>query len=433
MANFLIKKLLYSISILFGVVTLVFFLFQWQMENPVRMLLGNRPTQEMIDNLEREMGLDLPVHKQYLLYINDLSPVSINSSNSESHVYFNEEQYSGVKMFSVGSERSLYLKWPYLRQSYKSNRPVASIISKAMPTTAILAFSAILLASILGIGFGVISSLFHNQYIDKFLGVFSIIGMSGPSYFIGIIMAWLFGFVCHETTELPLIPFAFLAIGIIYGKIKNKDQRGYSLDFNYYIFANTVVKFLSWGIVLTIVIWIISFFQPVFSKINITLPLPGTGLNPTGGFYDSDDYGNEFINWGNLILPALTLSIAPIGIFTQLTRNSMLEVLSSDFIRTAKAKGLGVRNIVLKHALRNALSPVVTAISGWFASLLAGALFVEIIFSWNGIGSKMYAALEDDDLPLLMGVVVVISVVFVIINMIVDSVYGMLDPRIRRG
>ena len=108
----------------------------------------------------------------------------------------------------------------------------------------------------------------------------------------------------------------------------------------------------------------------------------------------------------------------------------MEEVLSSDFIRTAKAKGLSTFQILWKHALRNAINPVITAISGWFASLLAGAVFVEMIFNWDGIGSILVNALKNDDLPVVMGITLVISVIFVIINLIVDVIYSIIDPRV---
>ena len=108
----------------------------------------------------------------------------------------------------------------------------------------------------------------------------------------------------------------------------------------------------------------------------------------------------------------------------------MEEVLSSDFIRTARAKGLSPVYIIWKHAIRNALNPVITAISGWFASLLAGAVFVEMIFNWDGFGSVLVSALKNDDLPVVMGITLVISIIFVLINLLVDVVYSLIDPRV---
>ena len=157
-----------------------------------------------------------------------------------------------------------------------------------------------------------------------------------------------------------------------------------------------------------------------------------TGLNMTGSLYEVDDYGRgSFLQLKNLILPALTLGIRPLSVIIQLSRNSLLEVLSMDYIRTATAKGLSKFTIIFKHALRNALNPVVTAVSGWFASLLAGAVFVEYIFAWNGIGKEIVDALNKMDLPVVMGAVLFIASIFVIINILVDLIYGWLDPRIK--
>jgi peptide/nickel transport system permease protein len=132
----------------------------------------------------------------------------------------------------------------------------------------------------------------------------------------------------------------------------------------------------------------------------------------------------------NLILPMITLGIRPLAIIVQLTRSSMLDVLSQDFIRTAIAKGVKYKTVLFKHALRNALNPVVTAISGWFASLMAGAFFVEYVFDWKGIGLVAVKSLMNSDFPVVMGVVIMTATVFVVINIIVDIMYGILDPRV---
>jgi peptide/nickel transport system permease protein len=157
-----------------------------------------------------------------------------------------------------------------------------------------------------------------------------------------------------------------------------------------------------------------------------------TGLNMTGSLYEVDDFGNGTkIQWKNLILPALVLGIRPLAVVSQLMRNSLLEVLSADYIRTAKAKGLSEYTIIRKHALKNAMNPVVTAISGWFASMLAGAVFVEYIFGWNGLGKEIVDALNTLDLPVITGSVIVIASLFILINIFVDVIYGWLDPKIR--
>lgn len=157
-----------------------------------------------------------------------------------------------------------------------------------------------------------------------------------------------------------------------------------------------------------------------------------TGLNMTGSLYEVDDFGEgSFIQWKNILLPGIVLGIRPLGVVIQLMRNSLLETLSQDYIRTAKAKGLSSYQIIAKHALKNSLNPVVTAISGWFASMLAGAVFVEYIFGWNGLGKEIVEALNNLDLPVIMGSVIVIATTFVVINILVDLVYAYLDPKIR--
>ena len=157
-----------------------------------------------------------------------------------------------------------------------------------------------------------------------------------------------------------------------------------------------------------------------------------TNLNMTGSLYEVDDFGEgKYLQWKNLILPAIVLGIRPLAVVSQLMRNSLLEVLSQDYIRTAKAKGLSFFNIIRRHALKNSLNPVVTAISGWFASMLAGAVFVEYIFGWNGLGKEIVDALNTKDLPVVMGATIVIASLFIIINIFVDVIYGWLDPKIR--
>lgn len=157
-----------------------------------------------------------------------------------------------------------------------------------------------------------------------------------------------------------------------------------------------------------------------------------THLNMTGSLYEVDDFGNgKHVQWKNLILPAIVLGIRPLAVVSQLMRNSLLEVLDQDYIRTAKAKGLSFYQVIKRHALKNSMNPVVTAVSGWFASMLAGAVFVEYIFGWNGLGKEIVNALNTLDLPVIMGSVIVIASLFIIINILVDIIYGWLDPKIR--
>ncbi len=157
-----------------------------------------------------------------------------------------------------------------------------------------------------------------------------------------------------------------------------------------------------------------------------------TNLEMTGSLYELDNFGEAMhVKWKNLILPAVVLGIRPLAVVIQLMRNSLLEVFNQDYIRTARAKGLSEFQIIKRHAVKNALNPVVTAISGWFASMLAGAVFVEYIFGWNGLGKEIVNALNTLDLPVIMGSVLIIALLFIIINIFVDLIYVWLDPKVK--
>ena len=156
-----------------------------------------------------------------------------------------------------------------------------------------------------------------------------------------------------------------------------------------------------------------------------------TGFNLTGSLYEIDPFEGKQLALKNLVLPTITLGIRPLAIITQLTRSSMLDVLGQDYIRTARSKGLSYSKVITGHALKNALNPVITAVSGWFASLLAGAFFVEYIFSWQGLGATTINAVFMKDFPVVMGVTVFIAFIFVLINLFVDLLYTVLDPRVK--
>lgn len=176
-----------------------------------------------------------------------------------------------------------------------------------------------------------------------------------------------------------------------------------------------------------------SFFAAIlFAWIFAFLLADYTGLSMFGSLYSVDDYGSGiYLDLKNLILPALTLGIRPLAVVVELTKSSVLDVLSQDYIRTAKAKGLSYRKILVKHTLKNALNPVVTAISGWLAALLAGAVFVEYIFDWKGMGVVIVEGLDKYDFPVVMGALLYVSVILVIINIFTDIIYGWLDPRVK--
>lgn len=223
-----------------------------------------------------------------------------------------------------------------------------------------------------------------------------------------------------KTALLAFVSMLFaLVIGVFVGILSSLKKDG--------IFDKVSLLISAFGMSLP------SFFAAIlFAWIFAYLLADYTGLNMFGSMYSVDDLGNgEYLDLKNLILPAITLGIRPLAVIVELTRSSMLDVMSQDYIRTAKAKGLSTYQIISRHALKNAMNPVVTAVSGWFASLMAGAVFVEYVFDWKGVGVVIVDGLEKYDFPVVMGVLLFISIILVIINIFVDILYGLLDPRIR--
>ncbi|MBC8985958.1 ABC transporter permease [Pedobacter sp. N36a] len=349
MFAYALKKSCYGLAVMLGVLTVVFLLFNVLPGDPARMTMGQRSDVQSLEAVRKEFGLDKSRPVQFFLYLNDLSPISIHEDNAE-----NNSKYHYVKLLDVGND-VLVLKWPYLRRSYQTKREVTMILKETVPNTFILALSAMIFATVIGLLLGVVSAVHKDTWIDKAANSFAILGISAPSFFAGIIIAWLFGFVWSDYT----------------------------------------------------------------------------GLNMSGSLYSYDPFKGEIMTWKNLLLPMLTLGLRPLAIIVQLTRSAMLDVLAQDYIRTAKAKGLSRHAIIYKHALKNALNPVITAISGWFAGLLAGSFFVEYIFGYNGLGRTTVTALEMSDFPVVMGSILFIAFIFVVINILVDLLYAAVDPRVK--
>jgi peptide/nickel transport system permease protein len=346
MIRYILRKSIYGLLVLLGVVVTVFFLFQG-FGDPSRLVMGQRADAATQENIRKELYLDQPRWKQFIFYLDDISPVGIHSRE--------EIKQKGLKGIFVGGEMKVGLKWPYLRRSYQTKREVGAILMEALPKTLLLALAAMLLATVAGIGLGVLAAIKKDTIWDTSSIFVSVLGISAPSFFMAIVIAYLFGF---ELSNM-------------------------------------------------------------------------TGLHMTGSLFDTDPFAGRQLQLRNLILPAFTLGIRPMAIIAQLTRGSLLDVLDQDYIRTAYAKGLSPRVVVWKHALRNALNPVITAITGWFAELLAGAFFVETIFGWKGIGFVTVDALEKLDFPVVMGSVLVSSCFFILISLFSDLLYGLVDPRVR--
>jgi peptide/nickel transport system permease protein len=321
--------------------------------DPARLIAGQTGDKKTMDNIRKDLYLDQPKWKQFIFYLNDVSPVCIHTKNDIA-----KKNLQGL--FIGGNTKSdsyrVGLKIPYLGKSYQTKKNVGTVLMEALPGTLLLAIAAMLFATVIGILLGVVAAVKKGTWLDSSAVFASIAGISAPSFFMAIIIAFLFGVVLH----------------------------------------------------------------------------PFTGLNLTGSWFDIDEVtGEKYLTLKNLILPAFTLGIRPLAIITQLTRSSMLDVLNQDYIRTAYAKGLSKKVVIFKHALRNALNPVITAITGWFAELLAGAFFVEYIFGWKGIGKITVDALEKLDYPVVMGSVLVSACIFIVINLLADILYGIVDPRVR--
>ncbi|MGB1449624.1 MAG: ABC transporter permease [Flavobacteriaceae bacterium] len=352
MIRLLIEKGVSGLFTLLGVTVVVFFLFNI-LGDPAQMMVDQNASQAQVKKIQQKYGFDLPLHQQFFFFLNDLSPLSIHSTQSSHLSYYTKEKYGGLS-FEV-ARRVVALKWPYLRTSYqRQGKRVSAIIAETLPNTFVLALSSIGIAIVLGMILGVLAGYYKGSIWDAILLFVSTLGMSVPSFFSAILFSWVFGHLLGD--------------------------------------------------------W--------------------TGLNMTGSLYEMDDFGEgQQLQLKNLVLPALVLGIRPIAVIVQLVRSGMIDVLQQEYIKTAYAKGLTSFQVVYRHAIKNTLNPVITAVSGWFASMLAGAVFVEYIFGWRGLGKEIVNALNTLDIPVVMGAVLVIASLFVVINLMVDFLYIYIDPK----
>lgn len=309
MLSFTVRRFLYSVLVILGVVTVVFLIMQ-MLPDPARMMQGQRADLATQAAIRHQLGLDLPPWQRYIRFVGDVAQGDLG-------------------------------------RSWSSNRPVLESIWERFGATATLAISSVVIATILGVGIGIISAVKSYSLIDNVTMVFALAGISVPSFVMGLLAMLLFGAV------------------------------------------------LDW------------------------LPV-------SGYMWQGDELHLEY-----LILPMFVLALRPVSIIARVTRSSMLETLASDYVRTAKAKGVSWKKIVYKHALRNALNPVVTTVSAWLAGLLIGAFFIEYIFNWPGIGLQAVDAILRSDFPLIQGTVIFSAVIFVVVNFIVDILYARLDPRVK--
>lgn len=261
-----------------------------------------------------------------------------------------------------------------LGTSLADRQPVALKLAEYFPATVELAFAAMIVAIVIGVPAGIVAALNHRRPLDALVTSGALLGVSIPVFWLGWMLLFL---LAYEPTKIGL----------------NLFPAGGRLDIRYDFPAHT-------------------HFMTIDSLLAGDWPAFGDALS-------------------HLVLPAITLATIPLAIVAKMTRAGMLEVLRTDYVRTAKAKGLGAWAVVVKHGLRNALVPIVTVIGLQTGLLLGGAVLTESIFSWPGVGRLAFEAISNRDYPLINGAVLLFATTFVVVNLVVDLLYAALDPRIR--
>jgi peptide/nickel transport system permease protein len=351
MLRFFVRRLLYSIPVIFGIVIVVFILARAIPGDPCITALQERATPELCDAYNARYGLDEPMVKQLAIYIGDLAQGDLGNS-------------------------------------FRFNRPVTDLLIERLPTTIELSVAALLLAVFVGVPLGVISGYRHNSKTDVATMIGANIGVSMPVFWLGLMLQYVFA-VLLKDTWLSLPPSASLDAGMI-------PTPFYEV---WHLPGNGLFEFIS---NFTIFNALITFQWEVFRSAI-----------------------------GHLILPSLALATIPMAIIARMTRSSLLDVLGLDYVRTARAKGLRERTVVVRHAMRNALLPVVTIVGLSLGSLLGGAILTETIFNLTGVGKTVYDSITARDYTVIQGFTLVIAIGFVVVNMVVDFLYTLLDPRVR--
>lgn len=357
MLGFIVRRTLYAIPVLLGIIIVVFLLLRAIPGDPCTAMLGERATEEACERFNEANGLNDPIYVQLGIYMKN------------------------VFTFNLG-------------ESVRFSRPVTQMLIERLPLTAELAMSSLILAVGIGVPLGVIAARNHNTAVDSVTMAGANIGVSMPVFWLGLMLAYLFALVLKGTIfELP--PSFRLSAGVFsipYFEVWNwnltEGTAWYSFNefiSNFYIF-NTFITF-QWEV-----------------------------------FWDAVRH---------MILPAVALSTIPMAIIARITRSSLLEVMNKDYIRTARAKGSLERTVVARHALRNAMLPVITIIGLQLGALLGGAVLTETVFNLPGVGRGLFDAITGRDYAVVQGFTVVIASVYVVVNLLVDLSYGYLDPRIR--
>src|SRR6056297_262231 len=332
MFNYIIKRLLALIPILIGVAVIVFLIVHLIPGDPAQTMLGERASDQALEKLREDMGLNDPLPVQFWRYVKDLLRGDLG-------------------------------------RSIMSNNPVSEELGQRFPATLELSFFAILFAVLIGIPAGIFASINQNSWFDNLSMLIALIGVSMPIFWLGLMFIWLFAV---ELGWFP--PSSRIGVGLDFTPITNL----YVVD---------------------------SIIQLNFNAFKDILH--------------------------HLFLPAVALGTIPMAIIARMTRSSMLEVLRKDYIRTAYAKGLESRIVIVKHALKNALVPIITVVGLQFGVLLGGAVMTETIFSWPGLGKYLVDAIYARDFPIVQGGILFFAGVFVFVNLIVDLSYATVDPRIQ--
>lgn len=357
MTQYIFRRVLLAIPVLFGILVVTFAIARLIPGDPCTAALGERATVEACEAFNRRMGLDQPISVQLGIYLNDILHGDFGNS-------------------------------------IRFSRPVAVILMEKLPVTIELGFTAIVLATLIGVPAGIISAVRRNSAIDVTAMIGANIGVSMPVYWLGLMLAYVFALLLKDT-PFWLPPSGRLTAGLsatpfyeVWGIYATKDSFAFlSLDFisNLY-FVNSFLTLE---------------FDILFDYIK------------------------------HLILPSVALSTIPMAIIARITRSSMLEVLGQDYIRTARAKGLIEKLVIYKHALRNAMLPIVTILGLQVGTLFAGAVLTETIFGFSGIGRSLFDAITGRDFTIIQGYTVVIAVGYVFVNLLVDISYAFIDPRIK--
>lgn len=369
MGTYILRRLLGLIPVLLGVSFIVFMMLRLIPGDPATIILGERSTEAQRVGLRRQLGLDRPLFFDF---------------SGENDVL--DTQYF---TFMGGLVRG------DLGNSILRRTSVSGELRIFFPATVELALAALAIATFVGIVTGVISATRRGSLFDAASMTVALLGVSMPIFWLGLMLQYLFA------VNLGVLPIS--------QRVSPDVVRGFEQFTGLYIIDGLIPhcptgKLLQWeGL------------------------LPGC----PGGAAPRLRLDVTFDALKHLILPAITLSTVPLAIIARMTRSAMLEVLNADYIRTARAKGLLESTILVRHALKNALLPVVTVIGLQLGLLLAGAILTETVFDWPGIGTWILNGIEDRDYPVVQGGVMFVAFVFVMVNLLVDVSYAWLDPRIR--